>query len=157
MGFQLFPLAPRHQSMAFAVGESSSNAGVILQWNGTDWDILNSPSPSEIMRAVSMIDTTGNGSATYGWVVGDNGKAYELSNGSWSSVQTIAGGNDLFSVKVLSPTDAWVVGANGARYHWNGTTWTQAEDGVNTNDDLHAVSAAYAQSTPSSGWREVIN
>ena len=109
------------------------------------------------MHGISMIYTTGDGLADYGWVVGENGNAYQFNSGSWSSAQTIAGGNNLFSVKVLSRNEAWAVGANGARYHWNGSSWTQIETGVNTNDTLRGLSVAFSQIRPSNGWREAIS
>lgn len=143
---------------AYAVGESTTNNGVLLKWNSTDdeWNILPSPQPTQIMRSISMIDTTGNAEADYGLAVGDLGNIYEYNAGTWTALSRFTN-SDLFSVKVLSRSNAWVVGGNGTRYHWDGSSWIETQSGVSTTETLYGIGVAYALSNPSSGWQETLN
>ncbi len=110
--------------------------GLIAQWQGSNWQIVSSPT-SESLTAIEMIDETN------GWIVGGNGTILHWDGMSWSSFSspTSAG---LLDVKFISATDGWAVGE--VILHWDGASWTQ----VNSPSSQTIYSVAYA--TPYELW-----
>lgn len=158
-GVFITPLGTASTLEAWAVGRASNgNRGKILRFNGTQWVLsfnANSNSDRDI-RAISMIDTTGNGRADYGWAVGRNGRAYLYNGSSWSG-PSILTNQHLYGVTVLSPNDAWAVGNRGTRLHWDGSTWNSFQTNVSTTRQLNGIASVSTQNQPASTWRELNN
>jgi hypothetical protein len=143
----------------WAVGLSGSGDGIegvtlIEHWNGTNWSIVKSPSPSQDL----YFNAVAGDSATDAWAAG----SYEANNGhfrtfiehwdgtSWSIVKSPSPDccyNSLQSVTALSATNAWAVGFHGPFTlveHWNGSSWSvvkspNAVTGQDENNYLYAV------------------
>ncbi len=141
---------------AFVVGRAqSSNTGSILRYTSGNWTNEASVSGGGILRGVSVIDTTGNGLANFGFAVGNGGTVWQFNGSSWTNVSAgFPGTPTLNSVVVINPNDAWVVANGGRRYHWDGSSWTLSLDAGPT---LRSVAAAAVKAQPQSAWHEVVN
>lgn len=113
----------------------------ILKWNGTSWSLLTpSTSPSipadasglTNLNAVSVIDTTGSGSATVGFAVGDSGTILQYNGTNWVA-NTSPTTRNLTGVYTVSASEAWAVGSNGTILKWNGSTWSTFTSPHNSN------------------------
>jgi hypothetical protein len=95
-----------------------------LNWNGTAWSSVPTPTPSGSTPEWSLKSVAASGT-TNAWAFADFSV---LHNGTSWSVYTLSGpsGTAFESVEALSPTDAWVGGTNGTSpllEHFNGTSW----------------------------------
>ena len=116
---------------AWVVGgpANASAAPVALNWNGTAWSSVPTPTPSGstpdwVFKSVAA------SSASDAWAVGEqvagtkiHDSLYEHWNGTAWSV--VAGHNEgiLNAVLDFSPTNAWAF-ADFSVLHWNGTAWS---------------------------------
>jgi len=111
-----------------------SQATLVEHWNGTDWEVVPSPTPQIADNQLTSVSAV---SATDAWAVGaSNGYLAEHWNGKkWRIVDTpaaVEAGDQLNSVADGSPTDAWAVGYSHTRsgdqipfvIHWDGAHWT---------------------------------
>jgi hypothetical protein len=144
-------VAARSASDAWAVGtffDYSSLAWrtLIEHWNGTNWVVVSSPSPSTRYNAlhgvialgandvwaVGIMQTSGGGGGHGGGGGGiANRTLVEHWNGTaWSVVPSPnvgSGSNYLLGVAGSSASDLWAVGSHDTRTlteHWNGTAWS---------------------------------
>ena len=131
---------------AWAVGAVSTGAffratSVILHWNGTSWQQVPSPSPSEGRFGNSLADVA-VASATSAWAVGctdgcPTGGTPLIERWDGTSWQQVAAPTtpyalyNLSGVAAISATGAWAVGGGGpvtaegaATVDWNGRSWT---------------------------------
>ncbi len=144
---------------AFFVGHSGGSAGgklVRLRVSGgvDSWAIVDT---TEDLKAVSVIDTNGDGYADFGCAVGNNGTVIFFDSNLNASTTTLASsGNDLTGVQVLSATDIWVVGNAGFRFHFDGSTWTLRTANVTTGVNLMGLSGIFPQQTALSHWHELM-
>ena len=117
---------------AWAVGgpaNTSRGAPVALNWNGTAWSSVPTPTPSgstpnwalKSVAASSTSDAWAVGEQSAGTKIHDS--LYEHWNGTAWSV--VAGPNEgvLNAVLDFSPTNAWAF-ADFSVLHWNGTAWS---------------------------------
>jgi hypothetical protein len=125
---------------AWVVGESvNSSAGtevpVALNWNGTAWSSVPTPTPSGSAPKWSFASVAAS-SASDAWAVGEQAAGtkihdslFEHWNGTAWSV--VAGPNEgpLNAVLDFSPANAWAF-ADFATLHWDGTAWSVVS-GVN--------------------------
>lgn len=107
----------------------TGSQGEIIRYASGSWQVSSRKITTRRMRAISMIDTNGDGLADFGFAVGDRSYVYTYSGGSWNNGQAnpngVFGSNTtLRGVTVISPTDAWIVGNSGRTYHWDGSRWT---------------------------------
>jgi hypothetical protein len=139
----------RERVSALGGGLGSANTGLVAQWNGSAWNRLTVPLPSNAGPTSTLNAISANGPDDV-WIVG----TYELSptdlqnetyslhwNGStWSVVpmplNPSSNVNAFFhfnSIQANSPTDVWAVGDQGVAgtpntstliEHWNGTAWS---------------------------------
>ncbi|MDF1654133.1 MAG: hypothetical protein P1U34_03385 [Coxiellaceae bacterium] len=145
----------------WAVGQRSGKVSgkrrySVLRYSGGSWCKL-TPSSScggktipadhasnnniEDLRAVSVIDTSGDGLGNIGFAVGDKGFILKYDGTNWTKV-TSPTSDALFGVQVVSATEAWAVGDKGTILRWNGTTWsTLTGTGTSNSDILEAVVA----------------
>jgi hypothetical protein len=154
---------------AWAVGAVNlTGKTVIMHWNGTAWSPAASPNPSTSVNSLAAVSADSRADA---WAVGSFTSATQRGLGlivhwngrAWHVVKAAnpGGGDDLFGVSALSPTDVWAVGqycpsqchggTSGADLilHWNGTAWSQVtapDPGPGT--ELTAVSA----DSPTDAW-----
>ncbi|MDF1760047.1 MAG: hypothetical protein P1U40_05890 [Coxiellaceae bacterium] len=146
---------------AWAVGQRSGKVSGkrrynVLRYSGGSWCKLE-PSSScggktipadegnnnnlEDLRAVSVIDTSGDGLGNIGFAVGDKGFILKYDGTNWTKV-TSSTSDDLFGVQVISANEAWAVGDDGTVLRWNGSSWsTLSGTGIASNDILEAVAA----------------
>jgi hypothetical protein len=59
-----------------------------------------------------------------GWIGGDDGVLYHLSNQVWSEA-TSPTTYPIYDLSFSSPTNGWAVGAGGNVLRWDGNTWTE--------------------------------
>lgn len=59
-----------------------------------------------------------------GWIAGDDGLIFHLTNQVWSKVDS-PGTHPLYDLSFSSPTDGWAVGAGAQVLHWGGNAWTE--------------------------------
>ncbi|MCW4023416.1 MAG: WD40 repeat domain-containing protein [Candidatus Bathyarchaeota archaeon] len=117
---------------AWAVGGESDGTGVIIRWNGTEWNSWNNITLGEqdgtipTLYSVSMLD------ASFGWAVGADGVILVYDSIEWAGSLNLAP-NTLRSVAVVSATDAWAVGDNGLIMRWTGVEWEEVSSPTNTN------------------------
>jgi len=116
---------------AWAVGgpASASAAPVALNWNGTAWSSVPTPTPSGSTPNWTLKSVAAS-SASDAWAVGEQSSGtkihdslYEHWNGTAWSV--VAGPNEgvLNAVLDFSPANAWAF-ADFSVLHWNGTKWS---------------------------------
>ncbi|MEO7000171.1 MAG: hypothetical protein ABI068_00050 [Ktedonobacterales bacterium] len=147
----------------WAVGTAGSQHTVgqtlIEQWNGKQWQIVSSPSPSAVYNSLSAVAAT---SARDAWAVGFqatmtgttqtliehwNGTTWQVAPGANPG----AVNNELLSVAAISPRDVWAVGfQTTSSYidqtlieHWNGKQWqvTPSANPGASNNHLEGVAA----------------
>lgn len=134
---------------AWAVGQDEGTDGIehtlIERWDGSQWSVVDSPSPGQDGNQLSAVSVD---SATDAWAVGTQRDAsttqqplIEHWNGSvWSAVsvpQASKVGSQLNGVAAISPNDVWAVGSlqgtTGSNTpstnaplieHWNGSAWS---------------------------------
>src|SRR5579863_4109613 len=116
---------------AWVVGgpANASAAPVALNWNGTAWSSVPTPTPSGSTPEWTLKSVAAS-SASDAWAVGEQAAGtkihdslYEHWNGTaWSAV---AGPNEgvLNAVLDFSPTNAWAF-ADFSVLHWDGTAWS---------------------------------
>lgn len=133
-----------------------------LQWDGRDWQIVNSPT---IVGGSQLLAVD----AAHGeiWAVGDRAGPGDGSTGvaslaargtgsSWDIVPTPNPGNarnHLYAVDVIGPNDVWAVGryrhvgdtSRSFAVHWDGTAWNQvATPNLGLDDSLYDVEGVSA-------------
>ena len=59
-----------------------------------------------------------------GWIGGDDGVLYHLSNQVWSEA-TSPSTHPIYDLSFSSPTNGWAVGAGAQVLRWDGNTWTE--------------------------------
>ncbi len=138
----------------------SGNQGEIIRYYNGSWQISSRKITTRRMRAISMIDTNGDGLADFGFAVGDRSYVYTYSNGSWNNGQRnpggAFGGNNitLYGVVVISPTNAWIVGGGGRTYHFDGNSWSQVSRPSGTSGrTLYDVDAIGPKAMETIGFR----
>jgi hypothetical protein len=123
---------------AWAVGgpASASAAPVALNWNGTAWSSVPTPTPSG-STPNWLLKSVAASSASDAWAVGEQSSGtkihdslYEHWNGTAWSV--VAGPNEgiLNAVLDFSPANAWAF-ADFSVLHWNGTKWSVVSGALN--------------------------
>ena len=109
----------------------------IVRWNGSSWTkqapntIPADNNGNQDLNAVSVIDTTGNGTGDIGFAVGDSGTILRYNGSTWTKM-TSPTTQHLFGVFVVSTSEAWAVGASGVILRWNGTSWSSFGTPVST-------------------------
>ncbi len=92
--------------------------GNVYKWTGgASWTMVASPGNS--VNGLSMLDTTGSGTASVGWAVGTKKTAFLYNGTTWTSTNTGVS-VDLNSVSTLSGSDAWAAGLTGHIFQWTG-------------------------------------
>jgi hypothetical protein len=124
-------------SSGWAVGGSSVN-GVILNYNGSAWNLWTKVSYSGNATGKDMInatlysvvlDVTGG----VGWIVGANGTTLGYNGAAWFGVQANTT-NTLRSVSMThNGTEAWAVGEKGMILRWNNSSWVNVTSPTTMN------------------------
>jgi len=145
---------------AFAVGYFLDDAtftprALIEAWDGTQWNVVSSPTAKGVLFSVSALSPSDVWAA--GFLIDSSGKSRTLTehfNGtSWSVVASPnpgSTGNQLYGVKAISASSVWAVGERlgtsgpdrALIEHWNGSSWSvvsSPSDGASTTG-LYAVS-----------------
>ena len=151
-------------SNVWAVGYYVSTPGVTQtlteHWNGSQWSVVNSPSPASMNNELFSVSAT---SASNIWAVGfltttinqtpTDETLIEHWNGSrWSVVSSAnPGSNDhLNAVAAISTNNIWAVGnantfAQTLTEHWNGSQWSVVKSAsLGSSSDLRDVAAVSA-------------
>ena len=141
--------------------QTSSGQTLIEHWNGTNWQIVQSPNPSSRYNTLSGVTAV---SATNVWAVGFyvntslvTQTLIEHWNGtSWSVVKSPSPApinNELFSVAAVSANNVWAVGFSTNSTadhtlieHWNGSSWSvvKSPSPGSSSDSLSGVAATSA-------------
>lgn len=108
----------------------SSGNSVILHWNGSNWNYVDSPT-YQTLNSVDMVSTTD------GWAVSDGGAILRWDGSHWSNVSSPTS-CALRSVSMVSSNDGWIVGGGGYGcpsqpsiiLHWNGSVWSEVPSPV---------------------------
>lgn len=122
------------ESLGWAVGEK----GTILNWNGTNWTKLLSPTTSSL-KSVDAV------TSSLGWAVGEQGTILQWNGSSWS-IATSPTTRTLYAVKMFSPTEGYAVGDRQILLHWNGTAWNVASDRDDPYGDFRTLDVIDSQS-----------
>ncbi len=96
-------------------GWAVGDGGVIVYYNGINWNIFASPTTRDLYD-VSM--TT----STEGFAVGSNGTIIEWNGTSWNAVSSPTS-RGLNGVHLLDSNDGWAVGDQGTILEWDGISW----------------------------------
>ncbi len=115
---------------AWVVGgpANASAAPVALNWNGTAWSSVPTPTPSGSTPEWALKSVAAS-SASDAWAVGEqsSGKIHDSLYEHWNGTawSVAAGPNEgiLNAVLDFSPANAWAF-ADFSVLHWNGTTWS---------------------------------
>jgi hypothetical protein len=153
-------------SNTWAVGYATSGGldqtTLVLNWDGTAWSIIPSPSPGTF--GLNTLYAVAANSANDVWAVGSFTNIGEFAQTlalhwdgtSWQlipSANVPGSNNELYGVVALGPNDVWAVGywGNAASAfstlieHWNGSVWTIVSSPNPSGDNfLSAVSATGA-------------
>ncbi len=177
LGTELSGLAVVSSNDVWAVGNMQNNtaAGSVVQtliehWNGSQWNVVTSPSPGSQSSALVGVSAA---SATNVWAVGyfANSSNFwqtliEHWNGSqWSVVKSAGPGtqiNYLSGVTTVSTTSAWAVGYADNQTlieQWNGSQWTVVKSSGPgpVSNSLLSVTAISASNAWSVGYYEDSN
>ena len=143
----LYGVAAVSANDIWAVGSSSKGnpsptQTLIEHWNGTQWSIVNSPSPGTLSNSLSGVAALSTSNV---WAVGTFANSFSSSqtliehwNGtSWSIVKSPnpsgLTANTLNGISEVSTSDIWAVGYSANNNtgfestlieHWNGTSWS---------------------------------
>jgi mannosyltransferase OCH1-like enzyme len=141
VGNELFGVAAVSATNVWAVGFIANNTAngpvektLIEHWNGTQWSVMKSPSPSSVDNNLTGVAAV---SANDVWAVGFYANSSNIWhtltehwNGTrWSVVKSPSPGSQInyfSSVAAVSTNDAWAVGYSDKKTlteHWNGTQW----------------------------------
>jgi hypothetical protein len=111
---------------------------VILQWNGTQWNVFPGPTFAEGDQPsiFAMTSTSANDIWAIGSLLGDDEQQlfflFEHWDGtSWTATTSVSGDAFLFGASADATNDAWAVGFSGPEndssrtlaMHWNGSNW----------------------------------
>jgi hypothetical protein len=114
-------------NFGFAVG----TGGFILQYNGTTWTKITSPTTQNLLGVYVV-------SATEAWAVGAAGVIIKWNGTAWATV-TSPTTTQLNGIVMLDATQAgtaqsgWAVGNAGVAVTYNGTTWASQNTGSANN------------------------
>jgi len=89
-----------NSTLAFAVG----NSGVLLQWNGSAWNSLVSPT-TENLNGIDIYNKT------FALAVGNKGRVIKWNGVSWSAPQALGQSPPLNDVSIFSPNLMFIGGA----------------------------------------------
>jgi len=157
-------VAATSASNAWAVGGNGKGGSLIAHWNGTAWQQVPSPDPSDTDNTFSGVAATSAGNA---WAVGSFVTSVNLGGqpliAHWngSAWKHFSGPNlgDCFTcpltgVAATSGSNAWAVGfidnvrttPQSLILHWNGTAWKQvpSPNPPTSSDFLYGVAATSA-------------
>jgi hypothetical protein len=153
-------------SNVWAVGNATSGSldqtTLILQWDGTAWSIVPSPSPGTL--GLNTLYAVAANSASDVWAVGSFTNSGEFAQtlvehwdgASWSVIPSAnmpGTNNELYAVMVIDSNNVWAVGYWGNAgsgfstliEHWDGSAWTVVPSPNPQGDNfLSAVSASSA-------------
>ena len=124
-------------SSGWAVGGSSAN-GVILNYNGSAWNLWTKVSYSGNATAKDMVNATLysvalDSTGRVGWIVGSNGTTLWYNSTAWFGVASNTT-NTLRSVSMIhNSTDAWAVGDKGMIIRWNNSSWVNVTSPTTMN------------------------
>ena len=119
------------QSGAGTLGFAVGNNGTILQYNGSNWSNVSSPTTANL-RGVYVV------SISEAWAVGDSGKIIKWNGSTWSTV-TSPTSAQLNSISMLDynlsgyANTGWAVGNSGTAISYNGSTWSSNNTGSAAN------------------------
>jgi hypothetical protein len=119
-------------NLGFAVGDS----GTILQYNGSTWTQVSSPT-TQSLQGVYVV------SASEAWAVGAAGVILKWNGSTWATVASSTT-TELNAISMLDAIQAgtaqsgWAVGNNGVIVTYNGTSWSTSTSG--TTNTLNGVS-----------------
>ena len=114
----------------YMVGADAGAGPVVLHWNGTDWNSLDTGTTGDLWWV------WGDGADNV-WFSGAGGRVvhHVISAGTFTETQVVASEDVvLFGIWGSSADDIWTVGGNptlnagGTASHWDGTAWTEATD-----------------------------
>jgi Tfp pilus assembly protein PilX len=114
-------------NLGFAVG----TGGVILQYNGTSWTSVTSPTTNNLFGVYVV-------SGSEAWAVGAAGTIIKWNGTNWSSV-TSPTGTRLNSISMLDATlsgaaqSGWAVGNAGVAVAYDGSNWSSQNTGSGSN------------------------
>jgi Tfp pilus assembly protein PilX len=114
-------------NFGFAVGDG----GVILEYNGTKWATVTSPT-TQNLESVFVV------SANESWAVGTAGVILKWNGTAWASV-TSPTSTQLNSIAMVDATGAgtaqggWAVGNSGVAVKYNGSSWSSLNTGSSNN------------------------
>ena len=168
----LYGVTALSTSNVWAVGYYVSTPGVTQtlteHWNGSQWSVVNSPSPASMNNELFSVSAT---SASDIWADGfittpinqtpTDETLIEHWNGSqWSVVKSPnPGSNDhLNAVAAISANNAWAVGnantfAQTLIEHWNGSHWSVVKSAsTGSSSDLRDVAAISASDVWAVGY-----
>jgi Tfp pilus assembly protein PilX len=114
-------------TLGFTVGSN----GIILQYDGTNWIQVTSPTTTNL-RSVYIV------SPSEAWAVGNGGTILKWNGATWSLV-TSPTTRQLNSINMLDYTlsgtakTGWAVGNSGTAIAYNGSTWSSSTTGSSVN------------------------
>ncbi|MGD6850533.1 MAG: hypothetical protein ACQCN6_00560 [Candidatus Bathyarchaeia archaeon] len=123
----LYSVAFSDVNNGWAVG-GSGDTGVILYYNGTwsEWELISfgtDANAHDVINSTLYAVTLAPDGMT-GWVVGADGIALGLGDGTWYGM-TNAADSTLRGVAMMHGSDdAWAVGDGGTIVQWNGQNWS---------------------------------
>jgi hypothetical protein len=149
----------------WAVGYQTSTPGVpasaTLHWDGTSWQVVPSPSPSNFVVLQGVVGIAANDV----WAVGyseNQTLAMHWDGSQWTVITTPSPANptNLEGVSALGTNDVWAVGdANGQTLviHWDGSQWNivPSPSVPNLNNFLWSIAAISDNDIWASGYTYV--
>lgn len=140
---------------AWAAGSN----GTVLRWTASGgWVVLSGTGMggTDSLRAITLLDTTGDGYAHVGWIGGYNGsqaRAYRFTHTnpssaiSWANHSPVGSSVDdrIYAMAMLREHDVWATENNSRMVHWNGSSWelVARPSGIGSNLYGIALSGPY--------------
>jgi len=119
------------QSGAGTLGFAVGNSGTILQYNGSNWVSVSSPTTNNLFGVYVV-------SGSEAWAVGSSGTIIEWNGSTWSTVSSPTA-TQLNSIAMLDDTlsghaeTGWAVGNSGVAISYNGSSWSSNNTGSASN------------------------
>src|SRR5439155_3382703 len=99
-------------------GAQPAEQALVMHWNGSQWSLVSSPSPSARMRLYQVAGASANDVWAVGYYLNDNPSALQTlvehwNGAAWSVVPSpnpAVDGSLLSGLAIVSPSDIWAVG-----------------------------------------------
>jgi len=97
-------------------GWAVGHRGTIIHYNGTQWQLVDSPTKSRLNDVYFIASNDG-------WAVGDSGVIVHYNGTDWQNVSTFDSTNNWTSVYFVSQVNGYICNLQGSIVYYDGVNW----------------------------------